>query len=180
MIRPRCHAMRTASASVSTPAWCSAAISPTLCPATAVGSMPHERSNAESATWIANSAGCAISAECRNVDAAVTYLSWVHQPAHQAGDYVVHGGQPGLRAAWTDGEANALCGNFFANTLETIDKAFLRPRFDGFIPAYEHMALKVHLWLKHGGDAKALITDANDTYARASEAAARRESQRKH
>lgn len=127
---------------------------------------------------ILGGAGCAISAECWNVEAAVTYLTWVHQPAHQAADYVVHGGQPGLRAAWTDPEANALCGGFFANTLETIDKAFLRPRFDGFIPAYEHMALLVHRWLKHGGDTKALITDANDTYARASEAAARTDSQR--
>ncbi len=125
---------------------------------------------------ILGGAGCAISAECRDVEAAVTYLTWVHQPAHQAGDYVVHGGQPGLRTAWTSASANALCGDFFANTLETIDKAFLRPRFDGFIPAYEHMALLVHRWLKDGGDEKALITDANDTYARASEAAARQDS----
>ena len=43
-------------------------------------------------------------------------------------------------------------GGFFADTLETIDKACLRPRFDGYIPAYEHMALLVHRWLKHGGD----------------------------
>lgn len=127
---------------------------------------------------ILGGAGCAISAHCRNVDAAVTYLTWVHQPAHQAGDYFIHGGQPGLRAAWTAPAVNAACGNFFSRTLETIDKAFLRPRFDGFIPAYEHMALAVHRWLKHGGDTAALIADANDTYARACEAAARQESQR--
>lgn len=125
-------------------------------------------------------AGCAISAHSKNVDAAVTYLTWVHQPEHQAGDYFNHGGQPGLRRAWTSQETNAACGNFFANTLETIDKSYLRPRFDGFIPAYEHMALLVHRWLKDGGDTAALIADSNDTYARASEKAARQEDQRKN
>lgn len=129
---------------------------------------------------ILGGAGCAISAECRNVEAAVAYLTWVHQPSHQAGDYFTHGGQPGLRTAWTDASVNAASGNFFADTLETIDKAYLRPRFDGFIPAYEHMALLVHRWLKHGGDVAALITEANDTYARASEKAARQEAQGKN
>ncbi len=127
---------------------------------------------------ILGGAGCAISARCENVEAAVAYLTWVHQPAHQAGEYFTHGGQPGLRAAWTDPAVNAACENFFANTLETIDKAYLRPRFDGFIPPYEHMALLVHRWLKDGGDVAALISDANDTYARASEAAAKAESLR--
>ena len=124
---------------------------------------------------ILGGAGCAISSECRNVEAAVAYLAWVHRPEHQAGDYFVHGGQPGLRTAWTDASVNAACGDFFANTLETIDKSYLRPRFDGFIPAYEHMALLVHRWLKYGGDTAALITEANDIYASASEKAARQE-----
>lgn len=129
---------------------------------------------------ILGGAGCAISAQCQNVEAAVTYLTWVHQPSHQAGDYFVQGGQPGLRAAWVNPSVNAACGDFFANTLETIDKAWLRPRFDGFIHAYEHMALLVHRWLKDGGDTAALIADANDTYARACEAAAQQEIWRKN
>jgi hypothetical protein len=40
MVRARCHTTRTASASESTPAACSAAISPTLCPTTPSGAMP--------------------------------------------------------------------------------------------------------------------------------------------
>ncbi len=55
-----------------------------------------------------------------------------------------------------------------------MDKAYLRPRFDGFIPAFEHMGELVHEWLKNGGDKASLIREANDTYARASEKAARR------
>lgn len=120
---------------------------------------------------ILGGAGCAISSACRHVDAAVAYLSWVHRPEHQKGAYFEHGGQPGLRAAWTDAQVNAACANFFAGSLETIDKAYLRPRFDGFIPACEHMGLLVHRWLKEGGSRAALIVDANETYARACEKA---------
>ncbi|MEQ1956534.1 ABC transporter substrate-binding protein [Mesorhizobium sp. CN2-181] len=122
---------------------------------------------------ILGGAGCAISAKCAEVDAAVTYLSWVHRPEHQAGDYFSEGGQPGLRAAWTDPECDRQAGGFFSGTLETMDKAFLRPRFDGFIPASEHMGMLVHRWLKGDGDRATLISESNDIYARASEQAAR-------
>lgn len=124
---------------------------------------------------ILGGAGCAISARCREVEAAVEYLSWAHQPEHQARDYYREGGQPGLRSAWLDPEANADCRNFFTGTLESMDKAYLRPRFDGFIPAFEHMGQLVHEWLKTGGDKAPVIREANDTYARASETAARRQ-----
>lgn len=122
---------------------------------------------------ILGGAGAAISAKCREVEAAVTYLAWVHRPEHQAGDYFREGGQPGLRAAWTDPGCDQLAGGFFSGTLETMDKAFLRPRFDGFIPAYEHMGLLVHRWLKGEGDRASLIAESNDLYGRASEKAAR-------
>src|SRR5690606_27029441 len=64
---------------------------------------------APSARALLGAAGCAISSECRHVEAAVTYLSWVHRPEHQAGDYFREGGQPGLRTAWTDEATNAAC-----------------------------------------------------------------------
>ena len=103
----------------------------------------------------------------------MTYLTWLHQPAHQAGDYVRHGGQPGLRAAWTDPEVDRAAGGFFSGTLETLDKTHVRPRFDGFIPAFEHMGERVHAWLAGEGDRAGLIASCNETYARASMAAAR-------
>ena len=122
---------------------------------------------------ILGGAGCAISARCADVEAAVTYLTWLHQPAHQAGDYVRHGGQPGLRAAWTDPEVDREAGGFFSGTLETLDKTYVRPRFDGFIPAFEHMGELVSAWLAGEGDRAGLIASCNGTYGRASMAAAR-------
>lgn len=120
---------------------------------------------------ILGGAGCAISARCANIEAAVAYLIWLHQPAHQAGAYFENGGQPGIRAAWTDAEVDRKAGGFFSGTLETLDKAYLRPRFDGFIHAFEHMGELVHCWLAGDGDRATLIRSSNDAYARAREAA---------
>ncbi|MDQ0391431.1 extracellular solute-binding protein [Labrys monachus] len=120
---------------------------------------------------ILGGAGCAVSARCADIEAAAAYLTWLHQPAYQAGDYFRNGGQPGLRTAWTDPQIDREAGSFFSGTLETLDKAFLRPRFDGFIHAFEHMGLLVHRWLAEGGDRAAVIRSSNDAYARAQDAA---------
>jgi multiple sugar transport system substrate-binding protein len=120
---------------------------------------------------ILGGAGCAISARCQDIDAAVSYLTWLHQPSHQAGAYFDHGGQPGSRAAWTDVEIDRRAGGFFSGTLETLDKAYLRPRFDGFIHAFEHLGLLVHRWLAGEGSRAAIIESANEAYARARDGA---------
>lgn len=42
-------------------------------------------------------------------------------------------GQPSARAAWMDREVNIRSGEFYANTLESTQRALIRPRFDGYI-----------------------------------------------
>lgn len=116
-------------------------------------------------------AGCAISARCRDVEAAVAYLAWLHTPEHQAHAYFQNGGQPGLRSAWIDPEDDREAGGFFSGTLPTLDTAYVRPRFDGFIPAFEHMGELVHLFLAGEGDPRAIIRSSNEVYARARAAA---------
>ena len=120
---------------------------------------------------ILGGAGCAISARCRDVDAAVTYLAWLHMPEHQTGAYFDNGGQPGLRSAWTDPEDDRKAGGFFSGTLPTLDKAYVRPRFDGFIRAFEHVGELVHRYLAGEGDAPSIIRSSNEVYARARSAA---------
>ena len=120
---------------------------------------------------ILGGAGCAISARCRDVEAAVTYLAWLHTPEHQAGSYFENGGQPGLRSAWTSAEDDRKAGGFFSGTLPTLDKAYVRPCFDGFIPAFENMGELVHRYLAGEGGAPEIIRSSNDVYARARAAA---------
>ncbi|WP_395819461.1 extracellular solute-binding protein [Devosia sp.] len=116
---------------------------------------------------ILGGAGCAISARCRNLEAAAAYVRWLHSPEHQSGAYVEAGGQPGHRAAWLDPAVNRASDDFFSATLETLDKAWLRPRFDGFIPAFEHMGFLVHLWFLDEADGAEVIVSSNEAYARA-------------
>lgn len=120
---------------------------------------------------ILGGAGCAVSSSCRDLDAALTYMRWLHDPAHQAGDYFRFGGQPGLRSAWTSPENDAEAGAFFSGTLETIDKAYLRPRFDGFIHGFEHMGLLISRYLAGDGSRAEVIRSSQDSYSRAAERA---------
>jgi multiple sugar transport system substrate-binding protein len=76
---------------------------------------------------ILGGAGCAVSSSCRDLDAALTYMRWLHDPAHQAGDYFRFGGQPGLRSAWTSPENDAEAGGFFSGTLDGSTKPICGP-----------------------------------------------------
>jgi multiple sugar transport system substrate-binding protein len=43
------------------------------------------------------------------------------------------GGQPTLRMAWESDAVNAACGGFYRHTRRTLDQAWVRPRFPGWI-----------------------------------------------
>src|SRR5581483_9073821 len=75
-------------------------------------------------------AGLAVSARCRDVDAARAYAEYVASAEVQRTLYVEAGGQPGHRSAWTDAHANELSGSYFAETLPGLDAGYLRPRYD--------------------------------------------------
>ena len=97
-------------------------------------------------------AGLAISAASSHQDAAAAYARAVASGDVQRGVYVDGGGQPGHRAAWTDPDVNARTGGFFADTLEAIEAAYLRPRDPGFPPFQDVAGDAVHTWLRERGD----------------------------
>jgi multiple sugar transport system substrate-binding protein len=78
-------------------------------------------------------AGLAISARCSELSVAVEHALWVASAECQKTIYVHSGGQPGNRTAWIDPEINNMSNHYFAATLPTIEHAYLRPRFPGFI-----------------------------------------------
>ena len=47
------------------------------------------------------------------------------------------GGQAALRTAWESGAVNAACGGFYRRTRATLDQAWVRPRFTGWIAFQE-------------------------------------------
>jgi multiple sugar transport system substrate-binding protein len=108
--------------------------------------------------------GLAISRRCRDLDLAVAYARFVAGPDCQRGLYSRAGGQPGHRGAWLDPEVNAGAGDFYRDTLPTLDEAYLRPRYDGYIPFQDRTGEMVHAYLRDGGDPRRTLADMNRHY----------------
>lgn len=77
-------------------------------------------------------AGIAVSAASNNPQLAAQVAYLLSSPEAQSTTYVAAGGQPGNLAAWKSGYANALTENFFANTLRSLERAWVRPRIFGW------------------------------------------------
>ncbi len=101
--------------------------------------------------------GFAVSARCRDIEAALAYAQFLAAPACQRGLYFTSGGQPGHREAWVDPEVNQACDHFFLRTLSTLDAAYVRPRYNGAIPLQDHAGLVLHAYLREGGDPRTVL-----------------------
>jgi multiple sugar transport system substrate-binding protein len=99
----------------------------------------------------------------------VDYLAFVHAPEHQRGVYFDAGGQPGLRSAWVDERVNHQSGRYFLNTLDTLESAYRRPRFDGFVPFMKRTGELVHDMVVERKDPAALALELCQSYERARE-----------
>ena len=118
---------------------------------------------------ILGGAGVAISASTKHPAAAAVYAAYVAGSEVQRGVYFTAGGQPGHRAAWLDEAVNAASSNFFQDTLDALDRAYLRPRYMGFMQVQERSGELIHDWLAEGEPADTLL-DRLDAVYRASEA----------
>ncbi len=107
-------------------------------------------------------AGLAISSRCHQMGAAVEYCHFVASPECQAGLYFQCGGQPGHRSAWLDDEINRASHNFFRNTLSTLDEAWLRPRWNGYLEFQDTAAVIVHQYVWGGGQARDAVFRLNE------------------
>lgn len=77
--------------------------------------------------------GIAISAGSAHKETAIDYAFWVAGAECQKGLFFESGGQPGNAAAWDDDACNAATRDFFRNTRQTLETAWLRPRYDGYM-----------------------------------------------
>jgi multiple sugar transport system substrate-binding protein len=117
--------------------------------------------------------GVAISKLSPHPSEAIAYAKWLVSSEHQRGTYFREGGQPASLAAWTDSSVNAMAGDFFSATLPTLQTAYLRPRFDGFVRFFEAAGIEINRCLRGELEDAPLIRWLNDHYA-AQRVAARR------
>lgn len=109
-------------------------------------------------------AGCTVTHSCRDLDAAATYLRWLHAPDVMKGLYFESGGQPGSRAAWLDDAVNAASSDFFRDTLQTLDRSYLRPTFHGFVPFFEESGIAMNALLRGERTRGEVARDIADRY----------------
>lgn len=108
--------------------------------------------------------GLAISAYCRAEPEATAYATYVASAECQRTLYVASGGQPGNRVAWTDPDANAATNDFFHGTLETLNYAYVRPRYDGFVAFHDEVGVLLNEYLHQSGDENALLDQVELLY----------------
>ncbi|MGV8895222.1 MAG: extracellular solute-binding protein [Rhodoglobus sp.] len=78
-------------------------------------------------------AGIAVSSATQHPEQAIDYAFWLDSAGVQEGVYYDGGGQPGNAVAWESDRTNADSLDFFRGTRVTLDGAYLRPRFSGYI-----------------------------------------------
>lgn len=113
-------------------------------------------------------AGLAVSARCRNAAGAAEYAAWVAGRACQSTLYFDSGGQPGHRGAWLDEEVNRRSNHFFRNTLPVLDRAWVRPRFNGYLEFQHGSGELVHHFLRSGGAPGAVFASMNSLWRKTS------------
>ncbi|MBA3450290.1 MAG: carbohydrate ABC transporter substrate-binding protein, partial [Chloroflexia bacterium] len=108
--------------------------------------------------------GLAISHGCNDPELAYEYATYVASAEVQRGMFVMSGGQPGHRSAWTDPHANRLTSDFFADTLQTLDESWLRPRYSGYIAFQDGAGEAVTHYLANGGDPRQVLATIDRLY----------------
>jgi multiple sugar transport system substrate-binding protein len=110
--------------------------------------------------------GVAISKKSHHPEKAIEYAKWLVSLEHQRGTYFREGGQPASLSAWTDPAVDMAASGFFSGTLQTLQTAYLRPRFDGFVRFFESAGIQINKCLKRQVSDAALIAWLNTQYTR--------------
>ena len=92
--------------------------------------------------------GLAISKTTKHLDIALEYSFWVASEVCQTDTFYKSGGQPGHLKAWQSEDVNNNCNNFFINTLNTLQKSWLRPRYDGYMYFQDKAGTLINNFLK--------------------------------
>lgn len=108
--------------------------------------------------------GIAVSSFSKHKEHAVNFCRNIVSGECQSTFYVQHGGQPGHLLAWKNEEANALCNNYFTNTLPALERGFVRPRYNGYLHFQDNAGEPVWRFLKDGGKPEATLQEINRMY----------------
>lgn len=108
--------------------------------------------------------GIAVSAFSENAEAAIDYAYWVASAEVQRSLYARSGGQPGHAAAWDDDAVNAEAGGFYRETRATLQNAYMRPRYDGYIGFQDVASRRIIAGLRTKASATDIVAALNHLF----------------
>jgi len=108
--------------------------------------------------------GIAVSSTSKHRDIAAEYAFWIAGADCQAGLFFAAGGQPGNAVAWEDDACNAATRDFFRNTRATLDSAWLRPRYDGYMGFQDEGGNLIHAFLRGDADLAGTMVALQSAY----------------
>jgi len=108
--------------------------------------------------------GMAVSAYGRNPVAAARFAAWIANGTAQRDLVACHGGQPGHADAWDADSVNAATHDFYRATRATLDRAWVRPRHDGYMPFQHAASERINRALRSGEPAAEAIAALNLLY----------------
>ena len=108
--------------------------------------------------------GVAVSQYSEHQPQAIAYAKWLVSEGHQRGTYFRGGGQPASLAAWTDRNLDDAAGGFFSGTFRTLQTAYVRPRFSGFVTFFEAAGSEINRCLRGALRDRELVEWLNASY----------------
>ncbi len=108
--------------------------------------------------------GLAVSSRSAHKRLAMDFARHLASAECQTGVFYSSGGQPGYLGAWLDADINADCGDFFANTLRTLELSWVRPRRPGSCRFQQCAGELLHAALRKGSRAEEVIDGFNRLY----------------
>lgn len=108
--------------------------------------------------------GLAISSRCKHPEVAAEYAAFVASGDCQRTIYFDAGGQPAHADAWEDPRVNKIAHNFFIDTRETIERSFVRPRYNGYIGFQYPAGVMVRSCLMNDGEVDQLLSDLDQLF----------------
>lgn len=120
--------------------------------------------NGEALKTTLGGTGISVSASSNYKKEAAAFAEAVVSENVQTYFYTDNGGQPGHRKAWTNEHVNAITNNFFSNTLFTLDNAYIRPRYNGYLHFQDHTGDPIQQYLRDGGNPEEVLNAINVIY----------------
>ncbi|MGO4771187.1 ABC transporter substrate-binding protein [Flavobacterium sp. W22_SRS_FK3] len=108
--------------------------------------------------------GLAVSSFSQHIPEAIKYAEFTGSSQVQQNIFADNGGQPGHLQAWKSDRINSVTHDYFKNTLPSLERAFLRPRYSGHMYFQDHAGDVVRDYLINGGNEAQILEIMNALY----------------